>query len=521
MPVPPDNRRRVVRLLIVLLTLASSTLVSTTATAQETTPVASPVVSANQLMPILPEWRDELIPVIESVSARYTIDAVIQLPVAGVSTPGITGALSIEYTNTTGASLSELPFRLYANSPDELNEALRVDHLTVDDATVAPALSEDGTTVFVPFDTPLAAGATVTIGMSFVSAVPVNEREHYGIFNIDPEHGTWALAHWYPILAGWDPDRGWVLDPPSANGDPIFSTTSTYDVTLHLPNGWRAVTTGIETERNDTSRRFVTGPVRDFTMVLDGDFDVVEQEVNGTTISSWYNPGQRRSAEAVLDYAAQSLSFFNELIGPYPYTTLDLAPADLFGAAGVEFPQLIYIGASYYNPDRSFDVPNGLDFTVAHEVLHQWWYAMVGNNQYDHAFIDEGLTNFMSSTLYFGAEYGPEIGDIMTDRYLERPFQSNIEAGNDQVVDTPTDDFPSSSGYVFAAYTKAPLGFKTIYDEIGPDAFSDAVTMYFYDNWFTVASPDDLLAAFEAASGEDLDALWSHWFEETAGEDDV
>ena len=521
MPAILELRHHALRLFLLLLIIATSG--TGAAVAQEVTPEATPVAN-NQLTPILPEWRDELLPVLESVSARYTIDAEVQLPEGRNGIPAITGSLTITYTNTTGESLTELPFRLYANGPDELNEAVRVSDVIVAGASVTTTLSEDGSTLFVPFDEPLAPDATVSIGMTFITTVPVNERAHYGIFNIDNDNGTWALAHWYPILAGRDPDRGWVLDPPSVNGDPIFSTTSTYDVTLRTPERWRAVTTGVEIETSEigsaTERRFVSGPSRDFTMVLDDDFEVVEREVEGTTISSWYNPGERRTGEAVLDYAAQSLTYFNELIGPYPYTTLDFMPVDLFGAAGVEFPQLIYMGSSYYGPNYDLSVPNGLDFTVAHEVLHQWWYGMVGNNQYDHAFIDEGLTNFMSSTLYFSAVYGPEIGEIMTERHLISPFESNIRAGNDQIVNTPTDDFPPN-GYVFAVYTKAPVGFMAIYDEIGAKAFSEAVTMYFYDHWFTVAAPEDLQDAFEDASGQNLDTLWSHWFEETAGEEDV
>lgn len=522
MPVLPAHHDRVVRLLVVLMIAAVATIIPTAA--RQASPEATPA-ATDQLAAVVPDWHDELLPVMQSVYAHYTIDAEVHLPGAGTPSPGITGMMTIDYTNTTGDALTELPFRLYANGPDELNAALRVSDVTVDGTEVSPTLSDDAATVFVPFAEPLAPDASATISMSFIAAVPVNEREHYGIFNIDTENGTWALAHWYPILAGWDPDRGWVLDPPSENGDPIFSTTSTYDVTLLTPDDWRAVTTGVEIENDEagsvTERRFVTGPARDFTMVLDDNFEVVEREVDGTTISSWHNPGEQRTGEAVLDYAEQSLVYFNDLIGPYPYTTLDLMPVDLFGAAGVEFPQLIYMGSTYYDPDEDLEVPNSLDFTVAHEVLHQWWYAMVGNNQYAHAFIDEGLTNFMSATLYFSAVYGPEIGEVVTERYLENPFRSNIAGGNDQIVDTPTDDFPSGSGYVFAVYTKAPLGFKAIHDEIGADAFDEAVTSYFYDNWFTVASPEELMAAFETASGEDLDEIWSHWFEEAAGEDDV
>ncbi len=522
MPLSLTCRNRLMALMAALLILAIPA--GSSALVQQATPQSDSGLT-EQLAAVLHDWHDELLPVMQTVSATYEIDAEVRLPGDGNPIPNITGTMTVEYTNTTGDPLTELPFRLYANAFDELGDLLRVSDVMVDGAGVTSTQSDDGSTVYVPFAEPLAPDDSVTIDMAFVAAVPVNARQNYGIFNIDPTNGTWALAHWYPMLAGWDPERGWVLDPPSANGDPIFTTTATYDVTLRTPADWRAVTSGIEIESTDIDsgieRRFVTGPSRDFTMVLDDDFEVAERDVNGTTISSWYNPGQERTGEAVLAYTAQALEYFNELIGPYPYTTLDVVPVELFGAAGVEFPQLFYMGSGYYGPNQDLSVPNNLDFTVSHEVLHMWWYFMVGNNQYDHAFTDEGITQFMSSELYFSAVYGPEAGEIMTERHLLNPFRSNIEGGNDQIVDTPTDDFPSSGGYVFAAYTKAPVGFMAIYDEIGADAFNEGVTNYFYDNWFTVASPDDLQEAFEEASGQDLEEIWSHWFEEAAGEDDI
>ena len=400
------------------------------------------------------------------------------------------------------------------------HDAMRVTSATRNGVAVPTEVSADGSTVSVPLAPALGPGKTATVALDYTLDMPVDSREQYGILNISTEHGTWALAGWYPIIAGRDPARGWVLDPPSVNGDPIFSDVASYDVTFRAPAGWRVIGTGITTETvkrgSGVDHHFVTGPVRDMTLVLDNDFESVATEVNGTTITSWYEPGQERVGEAVLTYAAQSLEYFNELIGPYPYTTLDLVPVDLFGAAGVEFPQLIYIGSSYYRDDFNLDVPNGLDFTVAHEVLHQWWYGLVGNNQYDHAFIDEGLTNFMSSQLYFTATYGPEAGEQILQRYIQNPFESFNRAGPDVIVDTPT-DAQSSSDYSYAAYQKAPMGFKAIYDEIGHDAFAAAVQRYYAEHRFTTATPADLLAAFEAASGQDLGDLWRYWFEEAHG----
>jgi hypothetical protein len=476
------------------------------------------------LRAVQPQWQDELAAVEESASAAYRIDAEIALPV-GDAGPQVRGSVTVEYTNATGGPLDALPFRFYANGPDGAEETLTVDAVTRDGAPSDSRLADDRTTLSVPISPALAPDETTTVAMDFTLAVPVDARDHYGILNINPARGTWALAQWYPILAGWDPDEGWVLDPPSEFGDPIFSTTASYDITLRAPAAWEVVSTGVVTDvtvdGGVAERSIVTGPARDVTLVLDEDFEALQTEVDGTTITSWYNPGDARIGQAVLDYAATSLAYFNEIVGPYPYTTLDLAPVDLFGAAGVEFPQLIYMGTGYYRADYSLEVPNGLEFTVAHEVLHQWWYGLVGNNQYDHAFIDEGLTNFMSSQMYFAAKYGPETGEQMVERYLAGPFESGVASDNDQVVDTPTDAFSSNSAYVYAAYNKAPMGFRAVYEAIGHDAFVAATARYYADHRFGVASPDDLLAAFETASGQDLTALWSHWFQQAAGAADV
>ena len=58
----------------------------------------------------------------------------------------------------------------------------------------------------------MAAGERVEIAFSFVTTVPVNTIGSYAIFNRATGTGTWTLADWYPILAGWEPDRGWRLD---------------------------------------------------------------------------------------------------------------------------------------------------------------------------------------------------------------------------------------------------------------------------------------------------------------------
>ncbi|MBA2277246.1 MAG: M1 family metallopeptidase [Chloroflexia bacterium] len=476
------------------------------------------------LAAVKPDQRDAIAAETADALSRYKLVAELRLP-EGDEPARVVGTLVLTYLNTTDQELAGVPFRLYANGPGGEAGGMTIDDAHVAGTAAAPVVNDDGTVATVPFATPLATGATTTIELAFTAKVPVNSRDHYGIYNIDPQSGTWALAYWYPSIAGYDPDDGFLLDPPSRNGDPIFSDTALYDVTLTAPAGWRLATTGVAVEEivdgSRQTQRIISGPVRDFAIVADSNFASVSEEVDGTTITSWFEPGDERAGEAVLTYAAQALALFNDLFGPYPYTELDLTAVELFNAAGVEFPQLIYIGAGYYTPDSNLDVPNGLDFTVAHEVAHQWWYALVGNNQYQHAFIDEGLTQYVSSAVYFGRVYDNRAAGQTVVRYLHGPFEIAMRGDNDQVVDTPTDAFEDGGDYVFIAYSKGPIGFAAIHEEIGDDAFFAALSAYYRAFRFEVAQPEDLKRVFEEASGENLDELWRHWFEAREGEDDL
>jgi len=473
---------------------------------------------------IRPELQDDVASQMPETLPVYVIAATLDPDANGG--PSLTGTLDLTYVNTTGEPIETLPFRLYANGPDAEHDAVTVGVVTVDGAAVIATPSESDSVLEVPLGRALGPGEDVAIGMAFTTTPPTDATAHYGIFNIDSNSGTWALAHWYPVLAGRDPDTGWVLDFPSRNGDPIFSDTALFDVAITAPDGWRVVTTGVAfgdpTIATDAvTQRYVSGPVRDFTIVADEDFELVTTEIDGIVVNSWHNPGEEGIGMAVAEYGAQSLAVFSEQLSPYPFRELDLLPVEMYGAAGCEFPQLIYIGHDYYTEPDDLDVPSALDFTVAHEVVHQWFYGLVGNNQYANAFIDEGITQYLSSEVYFGITYGETVGDEVTASFLERPFERFVSAGDDQVVDQPTDDFEAGWAYGFAAYVKAPLGFAAIHDEIGDDAFFAALQAYVADFMFGVATPDDLLAAFEDASDQDLDAIWRHWFEETNGEDDI
>ncbi|MDQ3694960.1 MAG: M1 family metallopeptidase [Chloroflexota bacterium] len=396
---------------------------------------------------------------------------------------------------------------------------MTVSSLSVAGSPVVPALSVDNTVLQVPLPDLLPAGAATDLELTFSAVIPVRPTQTYGIFAVDPSTGTIALAHWFPLLAGYDED-GWSLDPVSRNGDPIFSNTALFDVMLRTPEDWQVAATGIESERTTadgvTSRRLISGPVRDFTIVTSDRFESASRDVAGTTVTSYFHPERASGGEAVLDYGATALSVYNELLLPYPYREMDLVEVELYGAGGVEFPQLMLMARSLYANDHARN-EHYLEFVTAHEVGHQWFFAMVGNNQHLDAFIDEGLVEYLSTDVYFTAVHGAETGRRQFGLEVLLWYLGMLRTGRDMVVDQPTDSFPNSSVYAAAVYAKGAIGFAEIHDLIGDNAFFSALGHYATDNMFGVGTASALLGAFEAESDRDVGTVWRLWFEQENG----
>jgi hypothetical protein len=449
----------------------------------------------------------------------------------------ITGTQELRFVNDTGASLSELYLRLLPNLRQYGDGRMVVRDVTVDGAPVRPeppplysvpastpvATADVGSADLIllrlPLAAPLALGATATVRLGFTTTVPVEPVDGAGVFRFMPDAGRWTLGHWFPILAGYDPVCGWETEPPAAWEDVTFSNTALFDVTLTAPEDLVLVTTGVEVEGAvegpEQVRRFVSGPARDFVIVADPELASVSTDVNGTKIVSYYQPHEEAGAEQILAWGAQSLAVFTELFGPYPYATLDLVAVP--GVIGYEFPQLIFLGADYYpDPVTSGSRPGAVEFLVAHEVAHQWWYGLVGNNPHRHAFLDEGLAEY-ASFLYFERQHGVERIEQHVNRALRLPYATMVLTAGDQIVDQPSAAFPDEGTYVTTVYWKAALGFQALRGEVGEAAFVAGLKQYADTMRFGVAMPVDLQSALEDASGRDLEAFWHRWFETARG----
>jgi aminopeptidase N len=180
----------------------------------------------------------------------------------------------------------------------------------------------------------------------------------------------------------------------------------------------------------------------------------------------------------------------------------------LRNALGVEYPGIMMIGASLYKAPEKPD----FEVTVAHEVAHQWWYNVVGNNVFDEPWLDEALATY-SSSLFYEFDRGPGYVQGLQSYWQER-YDKLLRESGDDVISADLKHFESlakPSIYGGIVYIKGALFFKALRQEIGDQAFFQALRDYYQSRYFLVGHADDLLAAFEKAAGGELDGFYQKW----------
>ncbi|MBW3634761.1 MAG: M1 family metallopeptidase [Chloroflexi bacterium] len=431
----------------------------------------------------------------------------------------IGGEMSVTWRNPVNIPLRNVWFRLFPNAFYYGEGSLVVADLTVDGTSVTPELALDDTALRVPLPAPVPPGESAEIVLAFTTTVPADSTGSYGIFNRDTRNGSWVLADWYPVLAVYEEESGWALPEATSFGDPTYAPSAFYDVQVTAPGDLEVVGTGViaaETKENGIiTRDFVAGPARDFVMVADDNVAPLRLDVEGTLLTLWTAPDLDPAiSEQTLDVAADALRYYNDRFGAYPAREVDLVQVDPSGALGIAWAGLLYLDGPALLATYGEQDPEGLATVVAHEVAHLWWGILVGGDSNKHPFIQEGLAT-VSSILYLDETLGPEVAGAELDAWVTGPAFDLLAAG-DAVVDTPVAEEMDANIWSAAAYGKGSLGFLAIRQEIGADAFEaalhDVVTRYAWGEM----TPDQLRDAFERASGQDLDALWSHWFNETA-----
>ena len=287
-----------------------------------------------------------------------------------------TGSERVTFTNTGPDALDRIWLRVWSNGMDGCRPlAIDVTDLTGGHLGAAQV---DCTALPVDLDATLEPGATTSLAMHVRIHLPIrNDRFGY-------HDGTALVGTALPTLAIHD-DHGWHLDPFVRIGESFYSVTGSYRVTLDVPSGLETAATGIavsqRTQGDRIVRTYAAERVRDFEWAA-GDFLSLTGRAGATRVRVWYRSRMLDLVRArrVLDVAVRSMRTFDSAFGAYPYPEVDVVVTAFVAYRGMEYPQIVFT-----NPGRE---------PVAHELAHQWWYGLVGNDQYDSPWLDESFATW-------------------------------------------------------------------------------------------------------------------------------
>ncbi len=410
----------------------------------------------------------------------------------------ITGKEEIHYTNTEAVNLTEVRLRLF---PNILAGEMEISNIRVDGRNVTPQFSLKDSLLIVPLNPSLEQGKSISLSMDFTVVVPDSLSLNYGVLAYAEE--VLALAHAYPMVAVYD-DEGWNAEIPPQSGDVTYADMSFFLVEVTAPKDITLVATGREIDRAESGQSqtitYAAGPVRDFYLAASPDYELFTQQAGTVTIRFYAPASMSEGAAEGLEVAARALADFGSHYAPYPYTELDLVSTPTL-ALGIEYPGMIAITSGIISPNDPY-----LEATMAHEVAHQWFYNLVGNDQLDDPWLDEALAQF-ATLQYFTDEHGEDgaasFRASLTGRW------DRVE-DQDKPIGLPVAGY-SDREYGAIVYGRGPLFFEALKAEMGAQAFETFMKEYVKTYSWEIATPEGMQALAEAECGCDLDALFEEW----------
>ncbi|CAG0937231.1 Aminopeptidase N [Thermoflexales bacterium] len=482
---------------------ATVTPLPPTATAVPPTPTSiprslpTPIGDWSDLTPYRAAMRPEFAADIDQFAeaTQYLIDLTIAPDLASY-----TAMQQVHFVNQQATPLDKIYFRLFPNARTYGGQ-LPINELRVNNAPVDPRLEVDDTALRIDLNPPLKPQEAIDFTISYAAQVPTTLNDAgYNLFGVYSH--TLSLANFYPLIPAHD-EQGWHIEPAPQYGDAGYSETALYQVNIQTPADQVVATSGVcEAADDGTTKTWhcVSGPMRDFMLAMSADYQVESRDIGDVKVNSYFWESDEAGGRQILQTGASALTSFEKRVGAYPFTEMDLLETPTT-AGGCEYPGLMVFAADFYSDETIF---------AAHEVAHQWWYSLVGNDQVNEPWLDEALATF-STYLWMLDENGEETFQNVISAYQSRYDQTKGTA-DDKRVDLPTAGYASAQQYSRNVYLKGMLFFNALYEKMGDKKFNQFLQAYFKANRYGIAHPADLLKALETQiDRQTLTTLLKEW----------
>jgi hypothetical protein len=399
---------------------------------------------------------------------------------------------TIRYTNQTGVTLGELVLAVQPN----LRGGFRLENIMHNGVPLRYDLDGQRLTVFLPQG--LEPNAQLSISMRFRISIPAKLKDDPYGYDVDQVN----LTEWYPFVVPFVPGQGWVLHEPAAVGEHLVYDAADWEVHIRtVQDGIIIAASGLaDAEPNGEWTRYRLTGARTFAFSASDQFRVYDATAGAAQIFVYYYPGYETEGAAILNAATRAIGIFETKFGPYPYESLSIIQADLND--GQEYDGLVFLATQFYNQYDGSARSNLVAIGV-HEIAHQWWFGLVGNDQAMEPWLDEALCVYSEAIFY----------KFIYPNSYEWWWNFRVNwFGPSGYVDSNIYEPPTFRAYVNAAYLNGANFLEALNLRMGDDAFFRFLQDYASRYGRGRASAYDFFATARQHTTEDISDLINVYF---------
>jgi hypothetical protein len=396
---------------------------------------------------------------------------------------------------------------------------------------------------------PLAPGAEITISTPFRVKIPSSKFSRLG-----HSGQQYQLCQWYPKPAVYDA-KGWHAFPYLNEGE-FYSEFGTFKVSITTPENYVIAASGdmeanpdeqnridVNCAKTDSLKKagipknglsnptppsssilktvtYTLSDVHDFAWFADKNYHILKSSValpkSGRTVETYCYFADKDANDwiAAPQYVNDAVYNYSKWLGDYPYKVCKAVDGALSAGAGMEYPTITII-ASQGNPIA-------LDEVIAHEVGHNWFYGILGSNERDYPWMDEGSNSYYEER-YMHLKYPnrneidamiPKVGNTILHTNDFRPnalrnlfYQFVARRNDDQSLALHSEQF-SSMNYGAIVYKKTANIYNYLAAFMGQETFDEMMQAY-YETWkFKHPQPEDFRLHVENFNGISLPWLF-------------
>ncbi|WP_458462627.1 M1 family metallopeptidase, partial [Paenibacillus sp.] len=422
----------------------------------------------------------------------------------------IQGSERVTYRNTSKDTLQQLVLHTYADANlskstqagmyQQHNEKISEDHpekkaedflggidiqaVTADSQSLD--FHKENQALTVQLKEPVQPGESVAFQLEFLLNIP------YGSQRVSYYKDMINGAHWFPVMSVYDEVKHqWNKAPYSRTFESDYYTSSDFEVQLNVPDEYQVAMPGMITTQDNTEhgRKVVSAVAentREFVFFASPNLQVESVTRKGLTVEYYYyndDPSKKKIVDQYINQAFKVIDFYSEKYGKYPYPEFRIVETYVQGVA-VEYARLIQMGQI-----QKGAVPEE-DTTFVHEIAHQWFHALIGNNSETESFLDEGFADF--SMVYFAEKQGDKLNGFRSIQFDTAPVDMAIASTNDEAGEL--------AGLVY--YQKGRQAIYQLYRSVGEEKFDELMRTYFKRYVYQNATIEGLLHTIEDVLGK-------------------